>query len=248
MDSGAARRAQMKDPRRVRILLGRKGAQWDPIWHNNPRIARPSEKGDFQIVHGRDPLTNMRPYHTSKDWDRWKYNLEFRPELGEIYLTDEEKEFGSRHKGKILIEPHIKRGASPNKQWGQERWDKLAVLCNKAGIRLHHMGPVGTKPMTGVSLIQTPTFRAACAIIEHARAFVFSEGGLHHAAAALGVKGVVIFGGYIAVETTGYQMHRNLGVHIGEACGMRILCQHCQKEMAKITPEIVLENLKEVLK
>lgn len=246
LDSGMARIAQLKDPRKVRILLGQR-LIWSEVWDNNPRIAGREEHGNFNIVYGRDPVSNMRPYHVGKTQERWNYNLRFRPEVGEIYLTDEEKAFGARFAGRVIIEPHIKSGASPNKQWGAQRWDALAALCRKGGIHLTQMGPVGTRPMSNAELIATPSFRLACAVLARAKAFVSGEGGVHHAAAALGVPGVVIFGGFTPVELTGYPIHRNLGVSLGEACGMRVPCEHCAAAMNAITPEQVFGELRGIL-
>jgi ADP-heptose:LPS heptosyltransferase len=190
-------------------------------------------------------MANMRPYHTAKTAERWYYNLDFRPDVGELYFTDAEREFGVRHAGRVIIEPHIKPGASPNKRWG--RWAEFAQLASKAGYGLTQLGASGTRPIQYATMICTPSFRLACAVLANARAYVGNEGGLHHAAAALGVPGVVIFGGFTPVELTGYACHRNLGVSLGDACGMRTPCPHCAKAMAAITPEQVLSELKGVL-
>lgn len=241
MVAGRARVLQQTDPRKCRVTFCGK-LKWNSIWDNNPRIARIGERGDFQELVARD-VNNSRPYHTKKTPERWSYNLAFRPNVGEIYFTDAELEFGARYAARVIIEPHNKPKASPNKEWGWMRWNKLAYLLDAAGIRCAQMGPMGTRTIDRVELIETPNFRFGCAVLAGARACVLPEGGLHHAAAALNVPGVVIFGGYIAVETTGYPMHTNLGVHVGEACGMRIPCEHCQEEMAKITPHEVCDEL-----
>lgn len=96
-------------------------------------------------------------------------------------------------------------------------------------------------------LIQTPDFWRACAILSRASAYVGHEGGLHHAAAALGIPGVVIFGGFISPETTGYDCHVNLFTG-GNACGNRTPCMHCRDAMNRITPEAVAEALIGILK
>ena len=224
-----------------------KPAKWDDIWKNNPRIATVTERGDFQLLYAKSLESNMRPYHISKTVERWTYNLDFRPDVGEIYLTDAEKDFGARYAGRVIVEPNIKAGASPNKQWGWAKWAQLASLMRGAGIRVTQLGPVGTTMLPGADLVVTSNFRLACAVLARAKACVLHEGGTHHAAAALGIPGVVIFGGYIAVETTGYSMHRNLGVHVGEACGMRTPCRHCADLMDSISPEAVLNELSDVM-
>jgi ADP-heptose:LPS heptosyltransferase len=98
-----------------------------------------------------------------------------------------------------------------------------------------------------VRLIVTEDFRTACAVLARAKAYVGHESGLHHAAAAVGVPGVVIFGGYTPIEVTGYPMHRNLGASMEDACGSRQPCDHCAAWMERITPEQVLAELKSVI-
>jgi ADP-heptose:LPS heptosyltransferase len=247
MDSGAARVAQLRDPRKVMVMLGSRAA-WSEVWEYNPRIARPGEKGDFQILQGRSVASNMRPYHLSKTPQKWVYDLTFRPQVGEIYLSYAEQQFaGQFHPPQVVIEPNIKPGASPNKQWPFENWVRFAQMATSAGLKLVQLGPTGTRTLPGVQLIPTRSFREACAVLAGAKACVLPEGGTHHAAAALGIPGVVIFGGFTPVELTGYSVHRNLGVSLGDACGMRLQCDHCAVEMKKITPELVLVELQKVL-
>lgn len=244
MASGAARVAQRTDPRKCRVTYAGKPAKWSEVWNANPRIARLSEVGDFQDLPGRD-MANMRPYHTGKTPERWSYNLDFRPEVGELYFTNAERSFAAQYRPQIVVEPHIKPGASPNKQW--PHWHKFARIATDAGYELTQLGASGTRALRGARMIVTPTFKLACAVLARARAVVTHEGGLHHAAAALGVPGVVIFGHFTPVELTGYAIHRNLGVSLGEACGMRVPCTHCAAAMKAITPEAVFRNLTEVL-
>lgn len=237
--------AQLTDPRKCRIMHGSKVA-WSEVWENNPRIARPDEQGDFHIIYGRDKVTNMRGYHTGKTAERWTYNLDFRPQVGEIYLTDEEKAFGAKYSGRIILEPHIKPGASPNKRWPWVNWNKLVWLAGP-NYRFAQMGSADTSELAGVEFIPTPSFRMAAAVIAGARAVVLPEGGLHHVAAALNVPGVVIFGNFTPVELTGYACHVNLGASLSQSCGNRMPCPCCAKAMASIKPEIVLNELKGIL-
>lgn len=247
MASGRARVMQLTDPRKVRIQHQNKRA-WSEVWENNPRIAGPSEEGDFQILYARSVSSNMRPYHLAKSPQKWTYNLAFRPDVGELYFSDAEKSFGQQFAPQVIVEPNIKAAASPNKRWPWERWQAFASMATKAGIRLYQVGPPGTRKLIGVALIDTKSFRLACAVLARAKAYVGGEGGLHHAAAALGVPGVVVMGGFTPLELTGYSLHRNLGVSLGDACGMRMPCAHCAREMARITPDEVFKQLMEVLK
>lgn len=246
MVTAAARAAQSRDPRRIRITKhGR--VQWGPVYERNPRLARPEEEGDFQELAVLDRAGN-RPYHTGKTPERWHYNPAFRAEPGELYFAPSEQKYGARFAGYVLIEPHIKPGASPNKQWGWDRWIRLAQIITAARIPVAQLSPAGTRAIPGIETIQPGGFRLACSALAAARAAVLPEGGLHHAAAALRVPAVVIFGGFTPVELTGYAGHVNLGVGVQDACGMRRPCPHCEAVMAGITPERVAEALFALMK
>jgi hypothetical protein len=237
MASGQAKRAQETDPRRVQILGADGIPRWHPAWAGNPRIARADEVGDFQqIVNG----PNARPYIAGKTPECWTWR-DYEPVPGEIYFTNEEARFGSRNVAHIIIAGSLKPSASPNKQWG--KWKEFAALAKAAGLGLTQLGG---RPIPYCRQVQTTTFRDACAVLSTARAFVGNEGGLHHAAAALGIPGVVIFGGFISPRQTGYKMHRNIFTG-GEPCGMRVPCRHCSDAMNSITPERVLQELLEVI-
>ncbi len=209
--------------------------QWHEVFENNPRIVRvPTRKSQ--------PLLNAagaRPYIVGKTpthwiWKRW----DIAP--GEIYLTDAEKQFGAQHGGRVLIEPHTKVPGS-NKAWLSTRWQELV----DRGGEFVQIGPPGTVRLRGVEFVETVTFRQACAVLSASRAFVGCEGGLHHAAAALGVPAVVLFSEFISPEITGYAGHRNLR-HAGPACGSRVPCDGCRESMLAITVDEVFSNLQEI--
>jgi len=246
MAAGHARVMHEQFPRRKVIIRDRHGGhRWHPIWEGNPHIV-----GQREVAKDAQTLFHCpghRPYHKGKTDAKWIYNLDYRAPLGQIFLTPEEKKFGARYAGKIIIEPHIKQKASPNKQWGWVRWNKLIYIADNEGYKFAQLGPVGTQELQGMDHIETPTFRQACAVLAGACAYVGHEGGLHHAAAALGIPSVVIFGGFTPIELTGYEGHRNIGASLGEACGNRQPCPHCAKWMESITPDFVLKQLKELL-
>ena len=57
---------------------------------------------------------------------------------------------------------------------------------------------------------------------------------------------VVLFGGYISPDVTGYDRHANLFTG-GEACGRRTVCDHCRDAMNRITPDLVMRELDALL-
>lgn len=239
--TGHCRLLQQTDPRKVRLDYGKK--IWNEVFDHNPRIAHSTDK-DVQVYYPRP--NNLRPYCAGKTTDRWTWQ-EYKPPVGELYFQPDELALAARHNIDVVIEPGIKSGASPNKQWGPGRWAQLIAMMLKAGIRPVQFVRPGTKQgFPGVSVIETNKFRRACAILARARAAVVHEGGLHHAAAVVGVPAVVIYGGFISPAQTGYDLHTNLFTG-GEPCGWRIPCRHCARAMEKITPELVLHELQKVL-
>jgi ADP-heptose:LPS heptosyltransferase len=241
MITGQVKRMQQTDPRRVQVLDRNGKPRWESIWDNNPSLAKPGEEGDFQtLVNG----PGVRPYIAKKTADRWHWQ-DYECTPGEIYFTAAEKQFASAQRPQIIIEPHLKSRASPNKHWGVDRWQTFAKLAKKAGYGLTQLGAPGTRPVQYANMICTPSFRQACAVLANASAYVGHEGGMHHAAAALGIPAVVIFGGFISPAQTGYATHRNLFTG-GQPCGMRVQCKHCAAAMAAITPRDVLNQLLEI--
>ena len=74
-----------------------------------------------------------------------------------------------------------------------------------------------------------------------AKLFVGTDGGLHHAAAALGIPSVVIWTGFTSPRHLGYDTHRN--IHDGsEPCGtFHSVCSHCLLKAKNISVEQVLD-------
>lgn len=240
--TGQVRTMRARDPRKVQILDRNGVARWNEMWEGNPGIARPKEQGSFQTL-ANGP--GVRPYIAGKTTERWTWQ-DFDCQPGEIFFTKEEIAFGQRYAGLIIVEPHNKVKASPNKNWGWIRWNKVAWLLARQGIRVTQLGPENTKTLEGAELVVTPTFRMAAAVIARAGACVLPEGGLHHAAAAVGTSAVVIYGGFISPAQTGYALHTNFFTG-GEPCGMRVPCKHCTQAMAAILPEQVVNELEKTL-
>ena len=243
--TGRCRILQQTDPRKVRLEYGKK--LWNEVFNHNPRIALYDEDGDFQVYRPRP--NGLRQYCSAKSDRRWTW-LPYRPEVGELYFDRHEIGFSSNYRPAIIIEPNIKNRASPNKLWPLEYWQKLVILLNGAGLRVFQLGPRRTPVVTGARIIETPNFRHAAAVLKNARAAVLTEGGMAHAAAVVGVRSVVIMGGYISPVVIGYDRNSNLFVHDDQyplGCGMRVHCRHCEKAMRSITPEHVFEELKKLI-
>jgi len=250
MVTATVRRVHAGGKRKVAVRHKRGGAAWHPIWENNPRMATPAEVAIATPVIWIDERSGCRPYIdyaavVRRERYGWKA---YGPEPGEIYLTAEEKRAARIVAGRVLIEPHTKPGGTVNKQWGWARWQ--ALVDRHPEVPWVQIGPPGVASLNGVKRFETRNEREAAAAVSQMRAVVVPEGGLHHAAAALGVPGVVIFGGYIAPMVTGYALHTNLfegGSEYPLGCGWRTACAHCAAALEAITPARVGEALQAVL-
>lgn len=250
MAAGQARIAHAQNPGRRVVILDRFGhRRWETIWEGLDYIVRPRQVTVRPIEIRNGP--GLRPYIAGKTAERWTWREwpggQGSP-IGEIRFNQDEDDFGLHYGGRIVLEPHIKAKASPNKGWGWIRWNKLAwLLQTKHGQRVAQLGPIGTPLLEGAEHIVTNGFRRAAAVLKHARAAVLPEGGLHHAAAAVGTSAVVIRGGFIGPAATGYAGQIDFFDGDGLGCGMRIPCDHCRDAMAAIRPEEVAETLMEIL-
>jgi ADP-heptose:LPS heptosyltransferase len=94
--------------------------------------------------------------------------------------------------------------------------------------------------------LRTDTFREAMGVLRGAALFVGTDGGLHHAAAALGIPAVVIWTGFTSPKHLGYASHTNLYAG-GDPCGtLHKACQHCRKNAESISPEQVLTEVEKI--
>ena len=187
-----------------------------------------------------------RPYIAGHKPDArvWR---KYKPKPAQIVFTHDEQEYISTMPRRyVVIEPHVKQVGSGkgNKDWGFERYQK--VVKKLPEIAWLQMGNGSLPKLDGVHYVQTANFRQACAVLSKAIGYLGPEGGLHHAAAAVKVPAVVIFGGYISPEVTGYESHVNLYTGDGLGCGRHAKCEcNC---MARITEDQVAQAVKQMLK
>lgn len=223
------------------------------IFRNNPNVVFPGNES-------RSKIEWVAFYKGSRGYNRegdghWIWNMDWRTKPGEIYFSHGEEAAGRRHgKGFVVIEPNVVRWkmSAPNKDWGFERYQHLADRMLADGIQVMQIVPRqdpvgGALKLSGVKLVKTDTFRDAAAIIKNAAIYVGAEGGMHHAAAAFGVRGVVIFGDWIPPSATGYEAHTNITSGHDRFCGSFKPCDHCRDALASISVDTVFSATKERL-
>lgn len=238
MGSGVAKRLFATDGRKVAFGDGKKviwSREAEIIYRNNPKVARPSDR-DLSRVNWVTHYSGHRLYGEFRN-SRLVIKKQFKADPGEFFFYREEEEFANRlPSGLVIIEPQVKARA-PNKQWPVARYKALAA---ELLLRGHEVAQFlywgGERPLhPGVRKISTESFRQAAAVLARSKLFIGAEGGLHHASAAVGIPAVVIFGGYISPEITGYASHANISAS-GEPCGtIAAQCSHCVEAMDSIS-------------
>lgn len=205
------------------------------VFANNPRMAQPDEDCVWVANYG-----GSRPYINGSTPDKhFIFNDSFRPTPGEIFFSDKERQWQEVHAPKapfIVIEPNVKNkfAHGVNKAWPY--WSSLR------GMNLPFL-QLGDGKGALFPHYKTATFREAMLILDKAMMFVGTDGGLHHAAAALNIPAVVIWTGFSSPKHLGYDTHVNIhngGVPCGYYGGV---CTHCAEISRSIHPHLVEEAI-----
>jgi len=221
----------------------------EPIFRHNPNIAPPG----FELQHHNidkiewiQHYKHHRAYMSPSEGGRWRYNRGFKIKPGELYFSQEEKEFAARvPAGFVLIEPRVKP-VYPNKQWAVGRYIEVAQRLGKR-YPICQFAYGGLQPLLpGVRTIPTPTIRHALAVLARAALFIGCEGAMTHGAAAVGVNAVVLFGGFTDPLVLGYAHNVNL-TGGAEPCGTTPSCAHCREAMNAITVDDVCAGADQLL-
>ena len=244
MASGEARRINARTGHPV-MILGRDGRpRWHEVWNGVPYlIKRPTKEPADRLFN----CGGARPYIAGKTAERWTWRP-YKPNPAEIVFTPAERAFAEPYRGMVMLEPTTKQLGHSNKDWGPIYWQQLDSLIHGArpSIKVVQCGPPGTRWLNNAVGVETPSFRLAAAVLAVARGFVGTEGGLMHAAAAVGTPGVIIWSEFISPEITGYSTMHNLR-HAGKPCGSRVDCPGCRQSLLAVTPKMVFGTLKEIL-
>lgn len=221
---------------------------WSPQAHvihrGNPNVAPPGSEGarDLEWI---EHFSGHRCYGRP-DGRRFHFDPEFRAAPGELMLSPDELVFADRlGDAAIIIEPNVK-GNLPNKQWPRGRYQDVADQLNDDGYRVIQFD-YGAPMLRNVEPFAPKDFRHAAAALARAWLYIGPEGGLHHAAAAVSTRAVVIFGGFNHPRNFGYSFHRNL-VRNDEPCGSIAPCAHCREAMAAIPVDEVVAAAREILR
>lgn len=237
MACGEAKELHEKTGKKVMIGNGKILEHPTEIFANNPFISN-------EITDDAVWLNNCvgnRPYIKETKGGRIYFN-NYRPKPAQFFFTEDEIKWAKKNVPAdfIVIEPNVKETYkhTVNKAW--HYWsDLIKHDYNFVQLGIHN------NPIT--KQVKTKTFREALLVLSQAKMFVGTDGGLHHAAAALGIPAVVIWTGFTSPKHLGYDSHIN--IHDGgEPCGTYSgLCPHCVKISKSISVEKVLSGIENVL-
>jgi len=119
-------------------------------------------------------------------------------------------EIDAEPNGYVIIEPSIKDGAPFAKQW--HGFHDLVELYDAPYVQLNQ------DTLKGVKRIDTTVVEAA-RLMKGARAYIGTEGFLHHLAAAFGKPAVVLMGAFVPPMSFGYEGQISLAVNDPKECG-----------------------------
>ncbi len=254
MTTGLVRRLKIRFPK-SNILIGDGEKEYlSPVFLHNPNIDHGVfVKKNVRTIWIKD-YPSHRPYINYALSNRHKsFFNKFKPLKGQFFFSRDEianaKQAVKDLSSFVVIEPNIRSTYSViNRDWGFTKWQQVVDKLHDKIIFVQ-LGPSRTKTLKGVLRIMTKDFRSACAVLSFANLFVGTEGGLHHAAAALDVKGVIIFGGRVSPQILGYRIHTNLYADLpGSPCGKVSKCDHCKKCLDRISVRQVVDSIKCYLK
>ena len=232
-----------------RIYFGtEKYAEYETdVYANNPHLGTPEQykvdqANGFKDCAFVENYMGHRPYVAHGGTTHVVWNKEYRAPKGDIYLTPDELRRGKALYGEryILIEPHTKNTVGGNKCWLWDRWQEVADILGRDHELLQNGTP--KKKLRGVRFVEMVEFRDALVAVAGAKLVVTTQGGLHVAAAALGVPAVVLWGEYAHPRNLGYEDHVNLYTGGDEPCGRTVECAGCVQAMREITVDMVVDG------
>lgn len=248
--AGMAQKMFERDPqhRPVAILDRWNRPRWHEVWNGNPAIATPTAFARHASVQRLKNASGCRPYivYPFTPKTGWTFNRSFRARdyVATIYLSDAERKRGERALAKygpyVLIEPFTDH---QNFRWPIERWAQVVEACPDLTFVQHTHRFCGLVPGAKA---EPASLRECFGLIASARTYARSESGPCHAAAALGVPTVTLWGGCMDADVLGgYPLQTSLVDRgPGSPCGKWERCAHCSACMDRITVDAVVAGIR----
>ena len=236
-----------------------------PVFHNNPYVydkQRDQGKGVFMLPLNLHETNYCKRDTPSKAYHRNDKHIieqlcEFyginNPLLKcELYFSKEEKEkanaiCSSLSKEYITIEPHSKTSYTVNRKYPLKKWQRIVDKLSK-DIQVVQVGRKDLPLMNNVVDCRgKTTFREAALIIDKSKLFLSTEGGLVHAATAVDTKSLVIITGYQSTKMIAYPQNINLNISSHGPCGLKIVCEDCQRDTLNHNEQEIIDKAEQIL-
>lgn len=225
--------------------------EWPDLFVNNPNVTW------FTKKHFTTTKRHIRPkYKINIDTKRSLYNqmMDYidTKEKGkpELFLTDKEVNDAKRNYpfNYIVTCPEGKQGFTANrKEWGFNNFQLLSNLFEE--IEVIQIGSKDDRLLENVIDARGLSIRESAAILHGSMFFLGLEGGLMHLAKSVGVKGIILYGGFIKPEISGYDDFLNIykEVHCSPCFNSNKAHSVCENMICfkDITPKYVYNLLEE---
>jgi hypothetical protein len=181
---------------------------------------------------------------------------------GELFFTElERRDFaaylersGLKKAAYLAVEPHSKEEWFGGlRAWPLDRWKELLARAVRAwpSLPIVQVGVPGREILPGArDWTDLGGFRQAALALESAGLFAGTEGGLMHAAAAVGAPALILYGCVTLPEYSGYPERHRIVCHYLPCApsGARHACSCGGASMGGITVDEVMEALAEELR
>ena len=223
---------------------------WKELFANNPDADWVTDK------HVKTTKRHIKPvYRVEKRGDR-PFIAQMLSYIGSgnagtphIYLTDSEIERAAGdYPGRyIAICPTGKSVFSSNRrEWGLDNFQKLRDLLSD--YRFIQIGLPRDALLDNAADARGLSVRESAAIIHNAWFFLGLEGGFMHVARAVDTRSVIVFGGYILPEVSGYRENVNISseVDCSPCYNSHVSRRPCDsmKCMKTIDPRVVYDRIR----
>ena len=169
-----------------------------------------------------------------------------------IFLTPEEKAqniLPKSNKPWLAIQSTGNSAHTENKNWSIEKFREVSVQL-RARYSIVQFGAPGDPPLpSDLNLCGKLSLRESFVALGQCRGFVGQVGFLMHAAAAMNVPSVIVYGGFEAPWQSGYEWNHN--IYNPVPCAPCWLwgkpCPHNKRCMAEITPRQVIDSFEQLM-
>lgn len=189
---------------------------WKELFEHNPHADWVTDK------HMKTTRRHIKPvYRVGKRGDR-PFLEQMLDYIGSgsagaprIYLTEREVQRArDAYPGRyVAVCPAGKTAFSSNRrEWGLANFQELRDMLGQ--YRFVQIGLMRDPLLDNVSDARGLSVRESAAILHNAWFFIGLEGGFMHVARAVGTRSVIIFGGYILPEMSGYEENINISSEV----------------------------------